>query len=76
MPGQELLRRLIVKAPPDLVAAIYTLVRRGSEFGGEELSWKEIVRAAQDLGIFTPEEGVEFIKLVTNGPIERGPWLS
>jgi hypothetical protein len=76
MPGQELLRKLIVKAPPDLVAAIYTLVRRGREVQGEGPSWKEIVRAAQDLGIFTPDEGVEFIKLVTNGPLEPPPHLT
>lgn len=70
MSGQDLLRRLIVKAPPDLVAAIYTLVRRGREIEGEGPSWKEIICAAQDLGIFTPEESVEFIKLITNGPFE------
>lgn len=68
MLGQDLLRKLIVKAPPDLVAAIYTLVRRGREIEGEGPSWKEIVRAAQELGIFTAEEGLEFLKLVSNGP--------
>lgn len=73
MPGQELLRKLIVKAPPDLVAAIYTLVRQGKEIEGEGPSWKEIVRAAQDLGIFTPEESAEFMQLVTNGPLEPPP---
>lgn len=71
MPGHDLHRKLIVKAPLDLVAAIYTRVRQSREGTGEGPSWKEIVRAAQELGIFTPEEGVEFLKLLANGPHAR-----
>ncbi len=67
MMGHELLRKLIVRAPLDLVTAIYARVRLGREGGGEGPSWQEIAHAAQDLGIFTPEEGNQFLRLISKG---------
>ncbi len=69
MTGHKLLRKLIVRAPLDLVTAIYAQVRLGKEGEGEGEgpSWQEIVRAAQDLGIFTPEEGNQFLRLISKG---------
>ncbi len=43
MTGHELLRKLIVRAPLDLVTAIYARVRLGREGEGEGPSWQEIV---------------------------------
>ena len=61
MTPQELLRRLITRAPPDVLAAIYERVR---EVRGKGPSWAEIARAAQGLGIFTPEEANAFLRLL------------
>lgn len=53
--------------PPDLAAAIYDRVRGGNEAEREGQSWHEIVRDAQELGIFTAEEAEEFLRLITEG---------
>lgn len=64
MTGQELLRKLIVRAPPDLVAAIYERLRPSRDSEGP--SWPEIVRAAQGLGIFSADEARAFRQLLAN----------
>jgi hypothetical protein len=56
MTGEKLLRKLIVRAPPDLLAAICVSDRARRAGGAPRPSWEEIVRAAEELGIFTAEE--------------------
>lgn len=58
---RDLIRKLIVRAPPDLVAAIY---ERGMQ--GKGPSWPQIVQEAQVLGIFTAEEAVACIELIAD----------
>lgn len=55
---EDLIRKLVVNAPHDLLEAIYA---RGLRREGP--SWPEIVRAAQALGIFTAEEAVLCLQL-------------
>lgn len=64
MTGQDLLRKLIVRAPPDLVTAIYERLRRSGDSEGP--SWLEIVRAAQGLGIFSADEARALLQLLPN----------
>jgi hypothetical protein len=66
MKHHDLFRRLISRAPPDVVAAIYERVRRRDGVNGESPSWQEIVGAAQGLGIFTTEEANAFLHLVVD----------
>lgn len=66
MKRHDLFRRLISRAPPDVVAAIYERVRRGDRVNGESPSWQAIVGAAQGLGIFTSEEASAFLHLVVD----------
>ncbi len=66
MMGQELLRKLIIRAPPDLLAAIYERSRRSTEVKEEGPSWQEIVCAAQALEIFTAEESLAFLQIVAD----------
>jgi hypothetical protein len=68
MKHHDLLRRLILRAPPDVVAAIYERARRRDRTNGESPSWQEIVGAAQGLGIFTTEEASTFLHLVVDRP--------
>jgi hypothetical protein len=65
MKRHDLFRRLILRAPPDLVAAIYQRCRP-LEASGAIPSWEEIVRAAQGIGIFTTEEASAFLHLVVD----------
>ncbi len=55
---QDLIRKLVVSAPHDLLEAIYT---RGLRREGP--SWAEILREAQALGIFTAEEAAACLQL-------------
>jgi hypothetical protein len=55
---QDLIRKLVVSAPHDLLEAIYA---RGLRREGPP--WAEIVREAQALGIFTPEEAAACLQL-------------
>lgn len=55
---EDLIRKLVVSAPHDLLEAIYA---RGLRREGP--SWPEIVREAQALGIFTAEEAVLCLQL-------------
>ncbi|MFQ5804288.1 MAG: hypothetical protein ACE5JQ_15465, partial [Candidatus Methylomirabilales bacterium] len=55
---QDLIRKLVVSAPHDLLEAIYA---RGLRREGP--SWAEIVREAQALGIFTAEEAAACLQL-------------
>ncbi|MFQ5990085.1 MAG: hypothetical protein ACE5K9_09245 [Candidatus Methylomirabilales bacterium] len=64
MKGQELLRKLIVRAPPDLLAAIYERVRSRNTDQAEGATWEGIAGQAQEVGIFTPEEAVAFLQLI------------
>lgn len=57
---QDLIRKLVVSAPQDLLEAIYA---RGLRREGP--SWTEIVRAAQALGIFTAEEAAACLELTS-----------
>jgi hypothetical protein len=61
MMKQNLMRKLIVRAPPDLVGAIYARC-----LGREGPSWPEIIRAVQDLGIFTEVEALAFLQLIAD----------
>ena len=58
---EDLIRKLVVNAPHDLLEAIYA---RGLHREGP--SWAEIVRWAQELGIFTAEEAMLCLKLAAN----------
>lgn len=58
---EDLIRKLVVNAPHDLLEAIYA---RGLQREGP--SWPEIVRRAQELGIFTAEEATLCLKLTAN----------
>jgi len=58
---EDLIRKLVVNAPHDLLEAIYA---RGLQREGP--SWPEIVRRAQELGIFTAEEATLCLQLTTN----------
>lgn len=58
---EDLIRKLVVNAPHDLLEAIYA---RGLHREGP--SWPEIVRSAQALGIFTAEEATLCLKLTAN----------
>lgn len=64
MKGQELLRKLIVRAPPDLLAAIYERVRCRDADQGKGATWEGIAGQAQEIGIFTTEEAVAFLQLI------------
>ena len=64
MKRHDLFRRLISRAPPDVVAAIYERVRSRDRANGEPPSWQEITGAAQGLGIFTTEEANAFLHLL------------
>lgn len=67
MNGHELLRRLIVRAPPDLLADIYGKAHLGKkEVGHHEVAWRMIVDRARMLGIFTAEEGESFLNFVAD----------
>ncbi len=55
---QDLIRKLVVSAPHDLLEAIYA---RGLRREGT--SWAEILREAQALGIFTAEEAAACLQL-------------
>jgi hypothetical protein len=66
MSGHELLRRLIVRAPPDLLADIYENVRFRKEVVHHEVAWRMIVDRARMLGIFTAEEGERFLNFVAD----------
>jgi hypothetical protein len=55
---QDLIRKLVVSAPHDLLEAIYA---RGLRREGP--AWAEIVREAQALGIFTAEEAAACLQL-------------
>lgn len=66
MNGHELLRRLIVRAPPDLLADIYGKARFRKEAGHHEVAWRMIVDRARMLGIFTAEEGERFLNFVAD----------
>lgn len=55
---QDLIRKLVVNAPHDLLEAIYA---RGLRRQGPP--WAEIVREAQALGIFTAEEAAACLQL-------------
>lgn len=55
---QDLIRKLVVSAPHDLLEAIYA---RGLRREGPP--WAEIVREAQALGIFTAEEAAACLQL-------------
>jgi len=54
MNPEQLLRKLIVRAPPDLFAAICISDRARRAGDAPRPSWEEIVRAAEELGIFVP----------------------
>jgi hypothetical protein len=55
MNPEQLLRKLIVRAPPDLFAVICISDRARRTGDAPRPSWEEIVRAAEELGIFTAE---------------------
>lgn len=57
MKGDELIRKLVVRAPRDLMAAIYERERLR-----EGQSWPDILGVAQELGILTPEEAWELLQ--------------
>jgi hypothetical protein len=62
MKGQDVIRKLIFQAPPDLMAAIYERERLR-----EGPSWDEILRTAEDLGVLTREEARMLLQCV-GGP--------
>ena len=64
MKDHDLVRRLILRAPPDLVDAVYEQVRRHKEVSGKVPCWPRIARAAQGLGIFTTDEARAFLKML------------
>ena len=66
MNNRELSRKLVLRAPPDLLAAVYARVRGREQKGVEVPSWPEIVRAAQRLGIFTAAEARAFLEVVND----------
>jgi hypothetical protein len=70
MKRHELFRKLIVRAPPDIVVALYQRCRP-LEASGATPSWEEIVRAAQGIGIFTIEEARVFLELVPTRGVSR-----
>jgi hypothetical protein len=61
MREEDLIGKLIVGAPPDLLDAIYARC-----LGREGPSWPEIIRAVQDLGIFTEVEALAFLQLIAD----------
>jgi hypothetical protein len=61
MNAEQLLRKLIVRAPPDLLADIYGKTRFRKKAGQHEVAWRTIVDRARMLGIFTAEESERFL---------------
>jgi hypothetical protein len=67
MNAEQLLRKLLLRAPPDLLADIYGKARfRKKEVGHHEVAWGMIVDRARMLGIFSAEEGERFLNFVAD----------
>ena len=62
MKGYDIIRKLVFRAPPDLMATIYERERLR-----EGPSWDEILRTAEDLGVLTGEEARMLLQYV-GGP--------
>lgn len=56
MKHTKLVRKLIVRATPDLLADIYARIRQGVDLDDGRVAWKEIAGKAQTLGILDAEE--------------------
>lgn len=68
----DLIRKLIVRAPPDLLGAIYGNARLEQEVGCHKVVWRRIVDQARILGIFSAEEGESFLRFVRGHyPVKR-----
>lgn len=67
MNAKDLIRRLIVHAPPDLLEDIYGRIREATGTGGDRVGWEQIVGRARAIGIFSSEEVHAFLRFV-HGP--------
>lgn len=64
MKHTKLIRKLIVRATPDLLADIYARIRQGVDLDDGRVAWKEIAGKAQTLGILDAEEAHTFLHFV------------
>lgn len=64
MNAKDLVRRLIVHAPPDLLDDIYGRIRQGKGADDQRVAWEHIVGRARTIGIFSPEEVHIFLQFV------------
>lgn len=64
MKHTNLVRKLIVRAPPDLLADIYARIREGVDLHDGRVAWKEIAGKAQTLGILDATEAHTFLHFV------------
>ena len=64
MKHTNLVRKLIVRVPPDLLADIYARIRQGGDPDHGRAAWKEIAGKAQTLGILDAAEAHTFLHFV------------